>query len=90
MSTALAEECRRCCGPVSARLVRTLPPRWRSSARRRRFLLLAVCAPGFAAIVALPAHKSLWLLLAGTAWILAACGLRSLSEPQLTSGGHRD
>jgi len=90
MSNALAQVVHCRWGPVSARLVRALPFAWRSTARRRRFLLLAVCAPGFAAIVALPAHKSLWLLLAGTAWILAACGLRALSEPELTSGGNLD
>ncbi|HTK35528.1 MAG TPA: hypothetical protein VL358_09615 [Caulobacteraceae bacterium] len=88
MSNALVHQIRRRCGPASARLIRALPLRWRSTARRRRFLLLAVCAPGFAAIVALPAHKNLWLLLSGGAWIIAACGLRSLSEPELSSGGH--
>ena len=90
MSHPLAEAGRRRFGPAIAGWVRALPARWRSSARRRRFLLLAVSTPGFAAIVALPVHKNLWLELAGSAWILAACGLRSLSEPDLTSGDHRD
>ena len=90
MSNPLAQELRRRWGPASIRIVRALPLAWRSTARRRRFLLLAVCAPGFAAIVALPAHRNLWLLLAGTGWIVAACGLRSLSEPELISGGDLD
>jgi len=90
MNSALAQELRSRCAPAAARLVSALPPRWRSSGRRRRFLLLAACAPGFAAIVALPAHKNLWIDLAGAAWIVAACGLRSLSEPELVSGGRRD
>jgi len=86
MNPALAQEIRRRWGPVSAGLMRALPLSWRSTPRRRRFLLLAGCAPGFAAIVALPAHKSLWLLLVGTAWVAAACGLRALSEPELSAG----
>lgn len=90
MNPASAELLRRRLGPLAVRLVLTLPLAWRSTPRRRRFLLLGACTPGFAAIVALPAHKSLWLLLLGTAWVAAACGLRALSEPTLTSGGNRD
>lgn len=90
MSGAIAQELRRRFGPSAASLVRRLPVACRSTARRRRFLLLATCAPGFAAVAALPLHKNLWLLLGGTAWILAASALRFLSEPELISGGHLD
>jgi hypothetical protein len=88
MNEALAQELRRRFGPRAARMVCALPHTWRSTARRRRFLFLAACTPGFAAIALLPAHKSLWLLLAGTASILAAWAVRSLSEPVLTHGGN--
>jgi hypothetical protein len=70
-------------GPAAARLVRAAPEPWRSTARRRRFLFLAFCAPGFAAIAALPLHNNLWALLSGTLVIAVACLLRSLSEPLL-------
>jgi hypothetical protein len=90
MNQALAQELRRRFGPSAAALVRTLPLACRTTARRRRFLLLAASAPGFAAVAALPLHKNLWLLLGGTAWILAALALRFLSEPELISGGHLD
>jgi len=90
MNEALAQELRRRLGPTAARTVCALPQAWRSTARRRRFLFLAVCMPGFAVIVALPAHRSLWLLLAGTASIVAAWAVRTLSEPDLIRGGDDD
>lgn len=77
-------------GPPAARLACALPQPWRSSARRRRFLFLGACAPGFAAIAALPAHKNVWVLLAGTLAVVAASALRRLSEPVLTHGGVHD
>jgi len=73
--------------PLAVRLVRSLPLAWRSTARRRRFAFLAVCAPGFAAVAALPLHKNLWALLAGTLGVLAAYALRSWSEPTLMAAG---
>jgi hypothetical protein len=77
-------------GPPAARLACTLPQGWRSSARRRRFLFLAACAPGFTAVAALPAHKNVWVLLAGTLAVVAAGALRRLSEPVLMLGGDHD
>ena len=68
------------------RLLRALPLSSRSTARRRRLLFLAACAPGFGAVAALPLHKNLWLLLAGTLGVLAAFALRALSEPTLSAG----
>ena len=73
--------------PTVVRFVRALPHSCRSTARRRRLLFLAACAPGFGAVAALPFHKNLWVLLAGTLGVLAACALRALSEPALMSGG---
>jgi len=69
------------------RIVRSLPRSWRSTARRRRLLFLAACAPGFGAVAALPFHRNLWVLLAGTLGVLAASALRALSEPALMVGG---
>jgi len=73
--------------PFVVRLVRALPLPWRSTARRRRLLLLATCAPGFGAVAALPFHRNLWVLLAGTLGVLAAFALRAVSEPALMAGG---
>jgi hypothetical protein len=66
------------------RLVLGLPVGWRGSARRRRFLFLSLCAPGFLAIVFLPIHRNFFLLLAGIASLGLAWGLRRLSEPGFT------
>jgi hypothetical protein len=90
MNERLAAELRRRLGPIAVRTICALPPAWRSTARRRRFLFLTACAPGFAAIALLPAHKGLWLLLAGTASIVAAWAIRALSEPGLIRGGDGD
>jgi len=38
-------------------------------------------------VAALPLHKNLWLLLAGTLGVLAAFALRALSEPALSTAG---
>lgn len=77
-------------GPAVAAWVQAVPVQWRSTARRRRFLFLAVCAPGFITAAALPFHKGPLLFLAGTAWVLVVAGLRSLSEPSLITGGNLD
>jgi hypothetical protein len=66
-----------------------LPVDWRGSARRRRFLFLALCAPGFLAIVFLPIHRNFFLLLAGIASLGLAWGLRRLSEPRFTAEDSR-
>ena len=65
----------------AARLAARLPANWRSSARRRRFLFLALCSPGFAGIATLPAHKNLAALLASLASLAMAFAFRRLSEP---------
>jgi hypothetical protein len=90
MRPALSLALERRLGPTAARLVRALPQPWRATARRRRFLCLAACTPGFAAVAALPLHKNVWLLLGGTLAVLAVAAIRSLSEPRLISGGSHD
>ena len=87
MKCAPTQALRDRCAQAVVRLVRALPLSWRSTARRRRFLFLAACAPGFCAVAALPFHRNLWVLLAGTLGALAAFALRSLSEPTLIAGG---
>jgi len=87
MSRPVSQALRDWSAPSAVRLVRALPRSWRSTARRRRLVFLAACAPGFAAVAALPVHKNLWVLLAGTLAVLAAFALRALSEPALMAGG---
>ena len=70
-----------CLSSAAARLAARLPEGWRSSARRRRFLFLALCSPGFAGIATLPAHKNLAALLASLASLAMAFAFRRLSEP---------
>ena len=59
---------------------RWLPATWTSSARRRRLLLLAMAAPGFAALVSTPLHQSPALLAVGAALFAGALGFRRLTE----------
>lgn len=59
---------------------RWLPASWTSSARRRRLLLLAMAAPGFAALVSTPLHQSLVVLAVGAALFAGALGFRRLTE----------
>jgi len=68
-----------------AQLAERLPADWRSSARRRRFLHLTLCSPGFVGIAALPAHKSIAVLLASFASLAAALAFRRFSEPALSA-----
>lgn len=72
-------------GPPAARLMRSFPPAWRSTPRRRRFLFLGICAPGFLAVVILRANPL--AVLAGMAWMLLAGELRRFSEPELIREG---
>lgn len=59
---------------------RWLPASWTSSARRRRLLLLAMAAPGFAALVSTPLHQSLAVLAVGAGLFVGALGFRRLTE----------
>lgn len=70
-----ATECKRL-GWICARL----PLRWTRSARRRRFLFLALAAPGFVAVFAAPLHRSLLLLVAGFLLFAAAVAFRRRTE----------
>lgn len=72
------------------RLVMRLPEAWRRTPRRRRFLFLGLCSPGFLGVAALPLHHNLWALLLGLAGIGLAYGFRRLSEPMFlaTGDGH--
>ncbi len=78
----------RCGGLVAGRL-RALPPACTSSPRRRRFLFLALCAPSFVGVAALPFHRSLLALLAALVFGLLAWLVRVVSEPHFVSGDHR-
>ncbi len=57
-----------------------LPPRWTRTPRRRRFLFLALAAPGFAAVFATPLHRNLLLLVAGFLLFVAAVIFRRRTE----------
>lgn len=73
------------------RIALRLPAAWRRTPRRRRFLFLAFCAPGFIAVAALPLHHNLWVLLVGMAGMGLSTGFRTLSEPMfLTTGDGND
>ena len=69
------------------RLGMRLPQAWRRTARRRRFLFLGLCAPGFMSVAALPLHHDLWALLLGLAAMGLAAGFRTLSEPMFLITG---
>ncbi|MGC1303744.1 MAG: hypothetical protein WA840_15370 [Caulobacteraceae bacterium] len=71
-------------------LVRRLPCALSRTARRRRALLMLLCAPGFICVVALPLHRQLWPVVVGVLSILCACGLRRFSEPSLSGDPHHD
>jgi hypothetical protein len=64
-----------------------LPEAWRRTPRRRRFLFLGLCAPGFLTVAALPLHHNLWALLLGLAGIGLAYAIRRLSEPLFLTTG---
>lgn len=69
------------------RLAMRLPVAWRRTPRRRRFLFLGLCAPGFLGVATLPLHHDLWALLFGLAGMGLAYGFRSLSEPMFLTAG---
>ncbi len=58
-----------------------LPARWLATRRRRRFLFLALAAPGFLAVFATPLHRQLFLMVLGFPLFGAAILLRALTEP---------
>jgi hypothetical protein len=72
------------------RLAMRLPEGWRRTPRRRRFLFLGLCAPGFLSVAALSLHHNLWALLLGLAGMGLAYAFRTLSEPMFlaTGDGH--
>jgi hypothetical protein len=72
------------------RLGLRFPAAWRSTARRRRFLFLGLCAPGFIAFTATPLHQNVWVLLLGLAEMGLAYVFRRLSEPLFVALGVRD
>jgi hypothetical protein len=69
------------------RLAMRLPEAWRRTPRRRRFLFLGLCAPGFLGVATLPFHHNLWALLLGLAGMGLAYGFRALSEPMFPATG---
>jgi hypothetical protein len=58
-----------------------LPLAWTQTARRRRFLFLALAAPGFAAVFTTGLHQNLAVLALGLLLFLAAWIFRRRSEP---------
>jgi hypothetical protein len=74
------------CGPFVAGRLRALPRGCTSSARRRRFLFLGLCAPSFAGVAALPLHRNLLALLVSVGLGLVVWLIRIVSEPQFVAG----
>ena len=64
-----------------SRLSARLPARWIATRRRRRFLFLALAAPGFLAVFATPLHRQFLLLAVGFLLFGAAVLFRGLTEP---------
>jgi hypothetical protein len=58
-----------------------LPSPWIATRRRRRFLFLALAAPGFFAVFATPIHHSLIAMLVGFGLFGAAIVFRLKTEP---------
>jgi len=86
MRDALVRLLRQRYGPRVAKRLRGLPGGWTSSARRRRFLFLALCAPGFVGVAAFPFHKNLAVLGVSLGLALLAWIVRLISEPQFVAG----
>jgi len=64
-----------------SRLTGALPSPWIATRRRRRFLFLALAAPGFFAVFATPIHHSLIAMLVGFVLFGAAIVFRLKTEP---------
>ena len=64
-----------------SRLFARLPARWIATRRRRRFLFLAIAAPGFLAVFATPLHRQFLLLVVGFFLFGAAVLFRVRTEP---------
>jgi len=64
-----------------SRLTGALPSPWIATRRRRRFLFLALAAPGFFAVFATPIHHSLIAMLVGFVLFGAAIAFRLKTEP---------
>jgi hypothetical protein len=64
-----------------SKLAARLPARWIATRRRRRFLFLALAAPGFFAVFGTPFHHQLWLMVLGFLLFGAAVLFRVLTEP---------
>jgi hypothetical protein len=64
-----------------SRLSARLPARWIATRRRRRFLFLAIAAPGFLAVFATPLHHQFLLMVVGFFLFGAAVLFRGLTEP---------
>ena len=74
---------------VSA-LARRLPAAWLSTPRRRRFLFLALAAPGFLAVFGTPLHHQLLVMVLGFALFGAAVLFRARTEPLLVRADAAD
>jgi len=64
-----------------SRISARLPSRWIATRRRRRFLFLALAAPGFLAVFATPLHHQFLLLIVGFLLFGAAVLFRVRTEP---------
>jgi len=64
-----------------SQLTGALPSPWIATRRRRRFLFLALAAPGFFAVFATPIHHSLIAMLVGFGLFGAATAFRLKTEP---------
>ena len=62
-------------------LAARLPARWIATRRRRRFLFLALAAPGFFAVFGTPFHHQLLLTVVGFLLFGAAVFFRIRTEP---------
>jgi hypothetical protein len=65
---------------VLSKLSAHLPARWVATRRRRRFLFLALAAPGFFTVFATPLHRQFFLMIVGLLLFGAATLFRVLSE----------
>ena len=63
-------------------LLNLMPKPFVRTARRRRFLFLALISPGFVAVAAFPIHKDLTALAAGVIWCGAGWTWRAATEPK--------